>query len=83
MDARPRQATHVPPRGGRKRMRARVRGGRIICVPGSRAWARPAGVTRAAEGRLDDFAVGDTVRLKVVRGNQEREVTVRLQAGTQ
>lgn len=33
--------------------------------------------------RLDDFAVGDTVRLKVVRGNQEREVTVRLQAGTQ
>jgi S1-C subfamily serine protease len=33
--------------------------------------------------RLDDYAVGDTIRLKVVRGNQEREVTVRLQAGTQ
>ena len=33
--------------------------------------------------RLDDYAVGDTIRLKVVRGDKEREVTVRLQAGTQ
>ncbi len=33
--------------------------------------------------RLDDYSVGDTIRLKVLRGNQEREVTVRLQAGTQ
>ena len=33
--------------------------------------------------RLDDYVVGDTVRLKVIRGNQEREVDVRLQAGTQ
>jgi S1-C subfamily serine protease len=33
--------------------------------------------------RLDDYAVGDTVRLKVLRGNQEREVAVRLQAGAQ
>ena len=33
--------------------------------------------------RLDDYAVGDTVRLKVLRGNQEREVAVRLQAGVQ
>jgi S1-C subfamily serine protease len=33
--------------------------------------------------RLDDYAVGDTIRLKVMRGNQEREVAVRLQAGTQ
>jgi S1-C subfamily serine protease len=33
--------------------------------------------------RLDDYAVGDTIRLKVIRGNQEREVAVRLQAGTQ
>jgi len=33
--------------------------------------------------RLDDYAVGDTIRLKVMRGRQEREVAVRLQAGTQ
>ena len=33
--------------------------------------------------RLDDYAVGDTIRLKVMRGNQEREVAVTLQAGTQ
>jgi len=33
--------------------------------------------------RLDDYAVGDTIRLKVMRGDQQREVAVRLQAGTQ
>jgi S1-C subfamily serine protease len=33
--------------------------------------------------RLDDYAVGETVRLRVMRGNQEREVTVRLEAETQ
>ena len=33
--------------------------------------------------RLDDYAVGDTIRLKVMRGKQEREVAVKLQAGTQ
>ena len=33
--------------------------------------------------RLDDYAVGDTVRLTVVRDNQRREVSVRLQAGAQ
>lgn len=33
--------------------------------------------------RLDDYAVGDTVRLTVVRGGQRREVSVRLQAGAQ
>lgn len=33
--------------------------------------------------RLDDYAVGDTVRLTVLRGNSEREVTVKLQAGSQ
>ena len=33
--------------------------------------------------RLDDFAVGDTVRLTVVRGGQRRDVSVRLQAGVQ
>jgi S1-C subfamily serine protease len=33
--------------------------------------------------RLDDYAVGDSIRLKVMRGNREREVTVRLQAGSQ
>jgi S1-C subfamily serine protease len=33
--------------------------------------------------RLDDYSVGDTVRLKVLRGNQERDVAVRLQAGAQ
>ena len=32
--------------------------------------------------RLDDYAVGDTIRLKIMRGSQEREVAVRLQAGT-
>jgi S1-C subfamily serine protease len=34
-------------------------------------------------GRLDDYAVGETVRLRVMRGNREREVAVRLQAETQ
>jgi S1-C subfamily serine protease len=33
--------------------------------------------------RLDDYAVGDTIRLKVMRGDKEREVAVRLQAATQ
>jgi S1-C subfamily serine protease len=33
--------------------------------------------------RLDDYAVGETVRLRVMRGNREREVAVRLQAETQ
>jgi S1-C subfamily serine protease len=33
--------------------------------------------------RLDDYAVGDTVRLTVLRGNSKREVSVKLQAGTQ
>lgn len=33
--------------------------------------------------RLDDYAVGDTVRLTVVRNGQRREVSVRLQAGVQ
>ena len=33
--------------------------------------------------RLDDYGVGDTVRLRVLRGNREREVAVRLEAGTQ
>lgn len=33
--------------------------------------------------RLDDYAVGDAVRLTVVRGGQRRDVTVRLQAGVQ
>jgi S1-C subfamily serine protease len=33
--------------------------------------------------RLDDYVVGETVRLRVVRGNQEREVAVRLEAETQ
>jgi S1-C subfamily serine protease len=31
--------------------------------------------------RLDDYAVGDTVRLTVMRGGQRRDVSVRLQAG--
>jgi S1-C subfamily serine protease len=53
---------------------------------------RPGGVILGVDGRsidsvarllLDDYAVGDTVRLKVLRGNQEREVAVRLQAGAQ
>lgn len=55
---------------------------------------RPGDVIVAVEGRsvdsvarllsrLDDYAVGDAIRLKVVRGDKEREVTVRLQAGTQ
>ena len=34
-------------------------------------------------GRLDDFQVGDTVRLTVRRAGQTREVQVRLQAGAQ
>ncbi|HXH24156.1 MAG TPA: trypsin-like peptidase domain-containing protein [Vicinamibacterales bacterium] len=34
-------------------------------------------------GRLDDHAVGDTVRVTVVRSNTRREVTVRLQAGSE
>ena len=33
--------------------------------------------------RLDDYAVGDTIRLKVMRGDQQRELAIRLQAGTQ
>ena len=33
--------------------------------------------------RLDDYAVGETVRLRVMRGNRDREVAVRLQAETQ
>jgi S1-C subfamily serine protease len=33
--------------------------------------------------RLDDHAVGDTVRLTVVRAGQRRDVSVRLQAGMQ
>jgi S1-C subfamily serine protease len=33
--------------------------------------------------RLDDYAIGETVRLTVVRGGQRRDVTVRLQAGAQ
>jgi len=33
--------------------------------------------------RLDDYAVGDMVRLTVVRGGQRREVSVRLQGGVQ
>jgi S1-C subfamily serine protease len=33
--------------------------------------------------RLDDYAVGDAIPLKVIPGNQEREVTLRLHAGTQ
>ena len=33
--------------------------------------------------RLDDYAVGETVRIRVMRSNREREVAVRLQAETQ
>ena len=33
--------------------------------------------------RLDEYAVGETVRLTIVRDGREREVTVRLQAGAQ
>jgi len=34
-------------------------------------------------GRLDDHAVGDSVRVTVVRGNTRREVTIRLQSGNE
>jgi S1-C subfamily serine protease len=34
-------------------------------------------------GRLDDHAVGDSVRVTVVRGNTRREVTIRLQSGSE
>lgn len=50
----------------------------IVAVDG-----RPIESVARLLSRLDDYAVGDSVRLTVLRGNREREVTVRLQAGSQ
>jgi hypothetical protein len=32
--------------------------------------------------RLDEYSVGNTVRLRIARGDQEREIPVRLQIAT-
>jgi hypothetical protein len=34
-------------------------------------------------GRLDDYQIGDTVRLTVLREGRRTDLQVRLQAGTQ
>jgi S1-C subfamily serine protease len=53
-------------------------GDMIVAVDG-----RPVDSVAMLLSRLDDYRVGDTVRLSILRGRNTREVTLRLQRGVQ